>query len=242
MQQLSYSQLWAYWTCPRLSDYLNQPTLRLAPSRTQEASQLGAWVHKTLHQACLHADAETLPEVRALKADYPQIWSGYQEVIQTQPAQAKVYSEWEIAVPLPVEWGLPYLVTGRLDRLWVKDSHCRILDWKTGQGKDCDGTRFQLRFYAWLVAFGHQALNLACVESVQAEAHFLKTGDSTSLTLQTNMLASETDFFRALIQGYDAQRHQELHGIPDPRSTSEGPWCTMCEYQRLCPEGRYHAQ
>lgn len=242
MQQLSYSQLWAYWTCPRLSDYLRQPTLRLAPSGVQEAGQWGARVHQILHRASLSEAAESLPEVQTLMADSPQIWSGYQEVIQKQPVKAQVYSEWEIAVPLPVAWQLPYLLTGRIDRLWVEGTHCRILDWKTGQGKDSDATRFQLRFYAWLVAFGHQALNLACVESVQAEAHFLTTGDSVSLTLQTDMLASETDFFKTLIQRYDTQRHQELQGIPDPRSTSEGPWCTMCEYQRLCPEGRYHAQ
>lgn len=240
---LSYSQLWAFWTCPRLSDYLSQAPLRLQQSWSQSAGRQGVQVHQALHEVFLQGGSPELPAVQRLQGLYPEVWQHYTQLMAEleQDPVTSAYSEWEGCVPLPEAWGLPYVLTGRFDRLVVQDHVCWVLDWKTGQPKDTDAIHLQLRFYAWLVWL-LRAESFPEVTEVRATAHYLHTGHRETLTLSALQAESETAFFRTLMTAYHAQHQAETQGIPHPRYTSEGPWCTMCEYQRLCPEGKYHAQ
>lgn len=238
---LSYSQLWDFWTCPRLSTYRQQPALHLQRSWHQQSARKGTAVHHFLHQATLLSDTEQERSAlfQQFIADYPQIWARYQQWAEAQGEAT--YSEWGVEAPLPKVQALPYVLTGRLDRLILKEPQALIIDWKTGQLKDVEAVRLQLRFYAWLLWLARPSL--AChIEEVVAEAHYLESGDCERWTLNAQNIDAEDAFFYALIQGYHGQHGREIEGIPDPRSTSEGLWCTMCEYQRLCPEGRYHAE
>ncbi len=240
---LSYSQLWAFWTCPRLSHYLSQAPLRLQQSWSQAAGRQGSQVHQALHAVFLQGMSPELVVVQKLQAHYPEIWQHYTQIMTEleQPPVSAAYSEWEGCVPLPEAWSLPYVLTGRFDRLVVQDQVCWVLDWKTGQPRDTDAIHLQLRFYAWLVWQLREAY-FPEVTEVRATAHYLQTGHREARILTADRVEEETDFFRTLITAYHGQQQAEIQGIPHPRYTSEGPWCTMCEYQRLCPEGKYHAQ
>lgn len=239
---LSYSQVWAFWSCPRLSHYLAQPLLRLQRPWSQAAGRTGSAVHQVLHLAATAVHAETLPQVQDLQQQSPQVWENYTSALREIPGQPeRVLSEWECCVPLPADWQLPYVLTGRLDRLVIEKDRAWVLDWKTGQARDPDAIHLQLRFYAWLVYLAREALCPAMTE-VRATAHYLDTGHREERVLTLEQAEAEGDFFRQLLTAYHEQQQAEVQGIPNPRSTSEGPWCTMCEYQRLCPEGKYHAQ
>ncbi len=238
---LSYSQVWAFWTCPRLSSYRQNPQLRLQRPWKASAVRKGTQVHHFLHQAAQLSEAEQQESTvfQQFISDYPQIWSSYQQIMDVHEGLS--YSECELQVPLPEDWKLPYVLTGRLDRLILEDQQALVLDWKTGQCKDPESVQLQLRFYAWLVWLSRNALGVP-VEAVIAEAHYLEAGHCERWSLTAENIASETVFFDELLHAYHRQHSRDTEGIPDPRSTSEGLWCTMCEYQRLCPEGRYHAE
>lgn len=242
MYFLSYSQLWAFWTCSRLSTYRRQPQLRLQRPWQQTAARKGTQVHHCLHQATVLNAAEQQASVvfQQFLSDYPHIWASYQQIVAGHDAEA-VYSELAVDVPLPEDWKLPYVLTGRLDRLMLRGQQALILDWKTGECKDLASVRLQLRFYAWLVWLARENLS-APVEAVVAEAHYLESDHCEHWRLTEENSDSETTFFHDLLHDYHRQHLRDTEGIPNPRSTSEGLWCTMCEYQRLCPEGRYHAE
>lgn len=241
MRFLSYSQLWAFWTCPRLSTYRSQPALQLQRPWHQQSVQKGTAVHHFLHQATLLTDTEQHKSAsfQQFIADYPQIWSRYQQ--WTVDQKGSVFSEWEVEFPLPEEKKLPYVLTGRLDRLILEGEQALIIDWKTGQLKDIESVRLQLRFYAWLLWLARPSLS-TLVNEVVAEAHYLESGHCERWVLTAKNSDAEDTFFYTLLQDYHRQQIREADGIPDPRSISEGLWCTMCEYQRLCPEGRYHVE
>jgi hypothetical protein len=238
---LSYSQLWDFWTCPRLSTYRQQPQLRRQSPWQQASVRKGTRVHHFLHQATVLSDVEQKksPAFQQFISDYPQIWSSYQQLIAAHNGSAS--SECVLDVPLPGDWNLPYVLTGRLDRLIAEQQQALILDWKTGQFKDAESARLQLRFYAWLVWLARETLPFPVAEVI-AEAHYLESKHCERWALTPENSAAETSFFYDLLHDYHRQQIRASEGIPNPRSTSEGLWCTMCEYQRLCPEGRYHAE
>ena len=231
MLNVNYSVLRDYWACPRLSSYRLSPQLRLArpPARAHRGSEIHAALHRAFEGLPTHlSETET------------ELWGAYQQVISPHERTARAsWSEWECLVPLSEM----VLLTGRLDRVYLQDQAMHLLDWKTGQWQPqyTESTQLQLRFYSWMLWLAReQIVTDGALTKVVASAHFLEDAHIETFTLDSQNAEEEDLFFRELIQNY--RRHTETRaGIPAPRSTSEGVWCTLCEYQPLCPEGRYHA-
>lgn len=240
MPVLSVSALQSYWSCPRRYAYTYEGGAVQLPA-SSVASARGSALHLQLHQHVVQPD---LPV--ALAQSNPALWQCYQAAIVPYPDETwRCYSEWACHVPLTLatETAPALWLTGRLDRVYVDvaGQQAVILDWKTGAGVPGPLNGLQLQAYAWLLWQARSLLQVPDLQQIEARAIWLEQDD------------------QALSQGYTAAELEALSGqwqvlladfypppaglrVPRPRSDGDRVWCTMCEYQRLCPEGQHHAE
>jgi len=234
---LSVSALQTWWACPRLYAYryeLQVPSLSLETS----SSQQGSWIHAQLHQ---HTTQAALPEL-ASDPQYAALWQVYLKAIEPFATQ-QVWSEWACHVPLTLPAETLWL-TGRLDRIYLDPltRQVTLLDWKTGQGSPSESTALQLELYAWLLWRAQSLLSAEPLAGITARALWLNQAglEQTQTWLPADFEALEARL-QQLVAPLSPARTEPLARIPRPRSVGGRVWCTMCEYQRLCPEGQYHA-
>lgn len=231
MHVLSFSQIQAYWACPRLHYYRYFLRVPSPQSDTQQARE-GSWIHEQLHLDYLGQHSEL-----AHQPEWSQIWAAYQHEISAY-THAGSWSEWTCHVPLASASGRVWL-TGRLDRVYLHNQVLTILDWKTGHAGPGESTALQLDFYIWLAWMARTLLAEQAIERIRARAVWL---DLPGTVLEKEVSSAEISalsvYFKNLLQPLQAE---ETVSLADPRSVNGHPWCTMCEYQPLCPEGKYHA-
>ncbi|MBF2052006.1 MAG: PD-(D/E)XK nuclease family protein [Candidatus Sericytochromatia bacterium] len=240
MPVLSVSALQAYWSCPRRYAYAYEGGALKLPD-SSAASARGSAVHLKLHQHVLQ------PQNPAPLAEQdPALWQRYQaEIASYQAPEWRCYSEWACHVPLlPATESAPALwLTGRLDRVYVHASGERavILDWKTGAGRPGPLNTLQLQAYAWLVWQARSLLQAVDLQQIEARAIWLEQDDQQ---LSQAYTPSELNDLSGQWQAMLADFYPLPEGlrVPRPRSDDDRVWCTMCEYQRLCPEGQHHAE
>lgn len=240
MPVLSVSALQAYWSCPRRYAYAYEGGALQMPA-SSAASARGSAVHLQLHQ---HALQPGVPV--ALAQSEPALWQRYQAAIAPyQEGAWECYSEWACHVPLlPASDSAPALwLTGRLDRVYVDAAgqQAVILDWKTGTGRPGALNALQLQAYAWLVWQARSLLQVSELQQIESRAIWLEQDDQAlDQTYAAAELEALSDQWQALLA--DFYPLPEGLRVPRPRSDGDRVWCTMCEYQRLCPEGQYHAE
>lgn len=222
-----FSELLSFWSCSRRYYYayeLKVPGLAQDP----QAGRRGSWIHAQLHQAYLG-----LPCALSENPDYAEQWARYQEVI-AEFAQAQGRSEWACHVPLGALW-----LTGRLDRLYIQEQALTILDWKTGSAPPSAATEFQLDVYACLLYLARETLGLDEIESITASAINL---NDRAWDLHRDYAVEQIEALLPEIAALAEELVQSQRPeVPRPRYLKERVWCTMCEYQPLCPEGSLHA-
>lgn len=231
MEILSFSALADFWACPRLYHYRHE--LRLpVPQHQTETRRRGSRIHQQLD---LHAQGHTPP--MAQDADDAPLWQNYLQAIGPYQGLA-CFSEWSCHLPLQLQ-GETIWLHGRMDRLYLDDRTLILLDFKTGCGAPGPREALQLDFYAWLLWQAQSLLAPAGIERIIARALCLAEPD---LTLERIYTAANQ---RALGESFGVLIESMLDAgsrdVPAPRSVAGEPWCTMCEYQRLCPEGSYYA-
>lgn len=231
MQVLSFSQLQAFWACPRLHYYRYQLQVPSPQSEAQETRE-GVWIHEQLHLAYLGRDCEL-----AQRPEWARLWQRYQAEIAPF-AQAGSWSEWDCHVPLN-HFQPPLWLTGRLDRIYLQQQTLTLLDWKTSHRGPNASTQLQLDFYAWLLWQARSLLAKQPLQKIRARAVWLNLPDTA---LEREFEAADIPALGARFQDLlDPLQQEAPPSLPQPRSADGRLWCTMCEYQPLCPEGKYHA-
>lgn len=231
MEILSFSALADFWACPRLYHYRHE--LRLpVPQHQTETRRRGSWIHQQLD---LHAQGHTPP--MALDSDYAELWRNYLAAIAPY-AHLPCFSEWACQLPLQLQ-GETVWLHARMDRLYLAERTLILLDFKTGSGFAGPREQLQLDFYAWLLWQAQSLLASAGIDTIRARTLSLAEPDAgleRSYTAEDQLALGER--FGGLIE---AMLDAGSRDVPAPRSVAGEPWCTMCEYQRLCPEGSYYA-
>lgn len=240
MPVLSVSALQSYWSCPRRYAYAYEGGAVQLPAASA-ASAHGSAVHLQLHQHALQPQAPA-----PLAEQDSALWQRYQAAIAPyQAPEWRCYSEWACHVPLlPATATAPDLwLTGRLDRVYVAAAgqQAVILDWKTGHSGPGPLNGLQLQAYAWLVWQARSLLQAAELQQLEARAIWLEQDDQA---LDQTYSAAELEALSGQWQALLADFYPPPEGlrVPRPRSDGDRVWCTMCEYQRLCPEGQHHAE
>ncbi len=256
MERLSFSALADFWACPRLYHYRHELELPV-PARDRSARREGTQLHEQLH---LHALGHTPPLAHSTEPEQAARWQAYLQAIA--PYQGwESHSEWACLVPLKLsglntqasepapEPAKTLWLYGRIDRLYVKADRLVLLDFKTGKGTPLKLLELQLDFYAWLLwqaqsqlAPHQQTPSAQPFTQIQAQAICLTeelSGPICERTLTAEKLPELSSRFESLLTSLLSPGP---HDVPEPRSVNGKPWCTMCEYQRLCPEGSYHAE
>lgn len=231
---ISYSMLQAFWLCPRLYHYRYLERLPGIPSDSID-SRAGSRIHEQLH-------LDTLGIRTALATDPAQamLWQNYQTAIAPYSGwQSR--SEWQAHLPLVVGEQSVWLL-GQIDRLYFNNDQLVILDWKTGQAGQSALAHLQMQFYAWLL-WQHKHLFAESITALETQLQYL----NRDLTSEKQVISQSYDAakiavldsqFREIIQDFIDTAHPE---VPAPRSVQGELWCKMCEYNRLCPEGKNHA-
>ncbi len=234
---ISFSMLQAFWCCPRLYHYRY---LERLPGLSSDSlsSQVGRRIHEQLHH-----DFLGLKTPLSTEPEQAPLWQKYQAAIA--PYQAwQGRSEWSGHLPFAAGEQTIWLVA-QIDRLYFDSERLLILDWKTGQsGKSRQSglAQLQMQFYAWLL-WQHKAHFADSIQQIETQLHYLN-GDLNSeepvisQCYDASRIADLDTQFNELIQNFLGSSHPE---VPAPRSVQGDLWCKMCEYNRLCPEGRNHA-
>lgn len=199
------------------------------------ASVRGQRVHAELYRHALG-----LPSQLAIEPAEARLWQRYLAVLAPYAQAAWQRSEWTLRVPFykAEQADVRAWLLGRCDRLIWQDGQLTLLDWKTGSGGPSEQTDLQLRFYAWLLWQSRDVLP-APIDSVAVRAVWLEQdGVEQATCLEVPALEALAETFVPLIQACLASGSDAL---PAPRSVAGKIWCTLCEYQRLCPEGINHA-
>lgn len=229
---ISFSALADYWCCPRLYHYRHELNLPAPLTRHDEAAREGSRIHAWLD---LHARGLTPP--MATDPVYGSLWQAYLTAIAPY-AGCDCKSEWACNVPIAITAETLWL-HGRLDRVYRQDQTLVILDFKTGEGEPGPLESLQLDFYAWLLWHCREQLGTG-ITRIDAIAVWLRVpGQSLTRSLSADGVAALTAEWAARLE---AMLGPGTHDVPAPRYLDGSPWCTMCEYQRLCPEGIHHAR
>lgn len=233
MQRLSFSALADFWACPRLYHYRHELELPV-PARDRVARREGTRLHEQLH---LHALGHTPP--LATDPEQAARWSAYLQAIA--PYQGReCRSEWACQIPVTIA-GQELWLQGRVDRLYLTDDTLVLLDFKTGSGTPLKLLELQLDFYAWLLWQAQSQLRTQAFRRILAHAISLSEelpGTICERELKAENVPELSARFEAMLTHLMSPGP---HDVPEPRSVNGKPWCTMCEYQRLCPEGSYYA-
>lgn len=255
MQRISFSALADFWACPRLYHYRHKLELPV-PTRDRAARREGTRLHEQLH---LHALGHTPPLAHSSEPEQAARWQAYLEAIA--PYQDwEIRSEWACQVPFQLSGPIHQITQqtpeqaeilwlyGRMDRLYFKADRLVLLDFKTGKGTPLKLLELQLDFYAWLLWQAQSQLvpqqNAFQQPFTQIQAQAICLTEELSGPICERELTAEkvpelSSRFEALLTSLLSPGP---HDVPEPRSVNGKPWCTMCEYQRLCPEGSYHAE
>lgn len=231
---ISFSMLQAFWLCPRLYHYRYLERLAGIPSDSPE-SLLGTRIHQDLHH-----DFLGLPASLASDPEQALRWQKYQAAIAPyQDWQSR--SEWSSHLPVILDQQTVWLIA-QVDRLYFNTERLVILDWKTGQAGQSALAQLQMQFYAWLL-WQQKELLAASITSLETQLHALNNDPNHETpVISQHYTATEIAVldsqFKELIHAFLSTTHPE---VPAPRYLQGELWCKMCEYNRLCPEGRNHA-
>ncbi|HEY9842370.1 MAG TPA: PD-(D/E)XK nuclease family protein [Candidatus Obscuribacterales bacterium] len=234
MEIVSFSALADFWACPRLYHYRQEQHLPV-PQHHTAARREGSWIHQQLD---LHAKGH-LPPI-ATDPAYAGIWQSYLDVISPYAdAGWSCFSEWSCHVPLRLDAEQIWL-HGRMDRIYVQNQTLVLLDFKTGRDQPGLLSELQLDFYAWLLWQVQDLLSEQTIGLIEARAVWLaQPGQVMERRLDAAAVPEHGAGFMALLEALLGAGNRD---VPAPRSVAGQPWCTMCEYQRLCPEGSFYAQ
>lgn len=228
---LSFSALADFWACPRLYHYRHDLKLP-SPGRSTEERRQGSWIHAQLD---LHAEGLTPP--MASDPEHAPQWQAYLAAIAPYTG-LPMHSEWACHLPITVADTALWL-HGRMDRIYQQGDSLILLDFKTGTGRSEALTALQLDFYAWLLWQAQDLLAERPLSQIIARAIWLRDpAQPLERRLDAERLPQTESQFRALLSALISSGQRD---VPAPRSVDGKPWCTMCEYQRLCPEGIHHA-
>lgn len=228
---VSFSDLADFWCCPRLYHYRQE--LKLPPPMHQgEARREGSWIHQQLD---IHAQGLT-PQI-ATDTAWQALWKAYLETISPY-ADWHCLSEWGCHLPLRID-GEEIWLHGRMDRIYHQGDKLVLLDFKTGENgvhEPDPSQTFQLEVYAWLL---WQVQDLLPpdrpLQQIQARAIWLKTGERVEHILTNDSVPDIGARVQALLEGLLSPGS---HDVPAPRSVAGRPWCTICAYRQICPEGQ----
>ncbi|MGV3525913.1 MAG: PD-(D/E)XK nuclease family protein [Candidatus Sericytochromatia bacterium] len=230
---LSWSALQAYWSCPRRYAWRYQERLRQQDASA--ASERGQQVHAELHRHALGLSSQLASDPAEAR-----LWQRYRAVMSSYAEASWQRSEWTLRVPFQTaeQAEIRAWLLGRCDRLLWQAGQLTLLDWKTGSGGPSEQSALQLRFYAWLLWQARATLPTPLTQ-IEVRAVWLEQeGVEQTEQLTPAALEALTESFAPLIEGCLACGP---HALPAPRSVMGKIWCTLCEYQRLCPEGINHA-
>lgn len=228
MELIAFSALADYWSCPRLYHYRHE--LRLPqPAHDNALRRRGNWIHQQLD---LHAQG--LTPLLASDAAEAAVWRAYTDAIGPY-AGWQCFSEWSCHVPLTLG-GRRVWLHGRMDRLYLRDTSLILLDFKTGEVPG-PLAGLQLDFYAWLLWQARERL----APFASLTARVLPLSDPASGEIRAYTPAQLEALAATFLPTLEALLDSASRDVPAPRSVAGEPWCTMCEYQRLCPEGSYYA-
>lgn len=233
MQIISFSQLADYWACPKLFDFRHLLKLP-SPGQLQAERRRGQQIHAQLH---LHA----LGHQPALASDPEQaeLWQNYLSAIEAY-ADSPLWSEWECRIPRQLAQQQIWLY-GRMDRLYLQAGKLILLDFKTS-GSPSPLSHLQLEFYAWLLWQAKGLLSPEPIEQIEARTLWLDQPlEAGERSFKAADMPALENYFEELLSKMLPAKLEGGFKLPAPRSVAGQPWCTMCEYQRLCLEGRTHA-
>ena len=229
MQLISFSQIADFWACPKLYEYrqvLKYPGLK----RNTQARIQGKWLHQQFH---LHALGHEVP--LAQDPSYAELWQHYLNEIAAY-ADWQCHSEWSCHIPWKPNESI--WLFGRIDRLYIKDREIVLLDFKTGESQS-ELQTLQIKFYATLLWQTRSVLDVPELEQIRARVLNLNQGKATELVFTAHTIQQAEQELEPLLQALSHKKSERYY--PAPRSAQGQPWCTMCEYQGLCLEGRNYA-
>lgn len=259
MTTYSHSRIETFRQCPRKYYYAYIAKVRLEDVPEQIATFMGSRVHDCLEYLYGRVAKAQVPTVDALRGRFDSDWSEHwtsdivihdremtgadyqrlgwrcieQYYQRFHPFDQGVVVGLERRIRLPLDRAQRYQMVGYIDRLAkASDGAWQIHDYKTNsrlptqEEKDADP---QLGYYEIGVRRMWKG-----VKRVQLVWHFLQF-DQTIMSERTpDQLKSLRAAAIATIKDIEA-RDQEETGFP----TNEGPLCSYCSYQHVCPARKH---
>ncbi len=133
---------------------------------------------------------------------------------------------WEIEVPAKAKLG-PYTLSGRIDDVQIRGTHCKLTDYKTGARLPNDEEyeeHTQSPIYAWHVQQEHPYL-----ETFELTELFVRFGVPRTIHLSAYEVENLEPWLLALCRRIDAAY------ATDTFPTTPGPHCAICPDKIGCP-------
>ena len=234
---LSVTGMVTYARCPKQFYWT---VVRPLPRTSSAAARLGTEVHRWIEQRAdrqlvllePEADPDLDPDVlpsgagvaARLKASF--LASPYAELDPT-----KVEAPFVLAVADELR-GTSHLVRGRIDAVYERDGRLELVDFKTGRPTDAGqpGSAMQLDLYG-LAAIGTWD---ADPDRLRTTYCWLRTDGPPVVDSRDWDAVTAADVRKRVSVALDALAAGAFGATP-------GRWCSSCDFQSFCPEGRAHA-
>lgn len=229
---LSPSGLDDWERCPRL--YANRHLLRLPPSDLASSATVGNLVHdllRFLHDERDCRDEQTRQEV--LESHGIEANDAVAMMIRRHtdrcPSPTPAVGH-ELTVVRFRKGAPPWIGTGRLDAVWIRDSVLEVRDYKTGRVRDGEiGEDSRARFQAWLAA------PLADGRRLRIRYEYLSEDDDPA------PFEPDADDLHAIEEQLTATVTAiKAAAAAGPAGTfvgvADAAICAFCSYRSICPD------